>query len=64
MASIYEVKIVFSKEDAPELLIKHGFVKVKRHWELKSSLGSKFSTQDALQAISLSIIHDAIRVKK
>lgn len=62
---MYEIIIVFSEEDAPMLLLKHGFIKVKRKWALKSNpTGYRFSTQDALQALSLSIISNEIRGEK
>lgn len=61
---IYEVTIIFEDPDAQKLIKKHGFIKVDRHWEIKDYNGSnknKWSVQEALQVISLGIIHDAIR---
>lgn len=62
---MYEIKIIFDKEDAEMLIMKHGFRKVKRKWVYKSDRSLiRFSTQEALQCISLCIISDEIRGRK
>lgn len=61
---MYLTEVYFNEENAPRLLLKHGFIKVKRHWELPSSPNIKFSTQTALQIIVINIVTKHIEGKK
>lgn len=61
---MYLTEVYISEEDAPRLLLKHRFIKVKRHWELPNSPNIKFSTQEALQALVLHIVTIELEGKK
>ena len=57
----YSVRIIISEENAPKYLLNHGFVatsKTKKYWKLNNSY--RFTTQEALQALAISLLSNAL----